>query len=400
MTRSRDPTGAGARSQPVVYWLVMRYRLHASILATALLATACSAAAQTPLLPVRGAADGKIVLMVFADLSSPDGAKAEPVLAAVRQQFPKDVQVVFKHNPAPGKPEALLTHEAAAEAARQGKFWEMYDRLLANQAGQQRDQLIAHATALGLDAGAFAKALDGRTHRAVVERDMAEARALGVEGAYVLFINGRRGAGVPPQNALSGLIQNLLAGGDGSGPAPVPANTFDLTNAPVRGAADAPVSLVLFSDFQCGFCQRVNPTLLEVLEQYAGKVRIVFKHFPIEGHDAAPLAHRAAMAAHEQGKFWEMHDRIFANQRAMTRADLTAHAQALGLDMVKFTAAIDAERFTAILERDKKEAERAGIDGTPTFFVNGTPLVGAQPQAVFAAAIDKALAAGPAASAK
>jgi protein-disulfide isomerase len=274
----------------------------------------------------------------------------------------------------------------------------MHDRLFANQAGQQRDQLVAHATALGLDAAAFAKALDGRAHRTVVERDMAEARALGVDGGYALFINGRRGAGAPPLNALSGLIKNLLAGGDGSGPAPVAASAFDLTNAPVRGAADAPVSLVLFSDFQCGFCQRVNPTLATLLQQYPGKVRIVFKHFPIEGHDAAPLAHRAAMAAHEQGKFWEMHDRIFANQRAMARADLIAHAQALGLDMAKFAAAIDAERFTAILERDRKEGEAIGINGTPTFFVNGTPLVGAQPLQAFAAAVDKALADPPAAA--
>jgi protein-disulfide isomerase len=373
----------------------MRHRLPASILATVLLATACSAAAQTPLLPIRGAVDGKVVLMVFADFASPDGAKAEPVLAAIREQFPKDVQIVFKHNPSPARPEAQLAHEAAVEAARQNKFWEMHDRLWANQSGQQRDQLVAHATALGLDVSAFTKALDGRTHKAMVDRDMAEARALGVDGAYALFINGRRGAGAPPLNALSGLIKNLLAGGDGSGPAPVSPTTFDLTNAPVRGKPDAPVSLVLFSDFQCGFCQRVNPTLTKLLEQYPGKVRLVFKHFPIEGHDAAPLAHRAAMAAHEQGKFWEMHDRIFAHQRTMTRADLVAHAQALGLDMAKFNAAIDAERFTAVLERDKKEGEGAGIDGTPTFFVNGTPLVGALPLPAFTAAVDKALAAAP-----
>ena len=373
----------------------MRHRLPVSILASVLLAAACSAAAQSPMLPVRGAADGSIVLMVFADFASPEGAKAEPVLAAIRAQFPKDVQIVFKHNPPPGRAEAQLAHEAAVEAARQGKFWEMHDRLFASQAGQQRDQLVAHATALGLDAAAFAKALDGRAHKAVVKRDMAEARALGVDGGYALFINGRRGAGAPPLNALSGLIKNLLAGGDGSGPAPVPPSAFDLTNAPVRGAADAPVSLVLFSDFQCGFCQRVNPTLVKLLEQYPGKVRIVFKHFPIEGHDAAPLAHRAAMAAHEQGRFWEMHDRIFANQRAMARADLTAHAQALGLDMAKFTAALDAERFTAILERDKKDGEAIGINGTPTIFVNGTPLAGAQPLEVFTAAVDKALAATP-----
>jgi protein-disulfide isomerase len=186
----------------------------------------------------------------------------------------------------------------------------------------------------------------------------------------------------------------------GGGPAPASASTFDLTGSPVRGAAEAPVTLVMFSDFQCGFCQRVNPTLAQLLEQYKGKVRVVFKHLPIEGHYLAPLAHRAAIAADEQGKFWEMHDRLFADQRAMTRGDLLAHAQALGLDVPRFTATMDAERTGAVVARDEGEAERAGVRGTPTFFVNGTPLLGAQPLEAFAAAVDKALAAPTPAPAK
>ena len=148
-----------------------------------------------------------------------------------------------------------------------------------------------------------------------------------------------------------------------------------------------------FSDFQCGFCFRVNPTLLQLLDRYKGKVRVVFKHSPIEGHDAAPLAHRAAFAAQQQGKFWEMHDRIFANQRAMERESLLAHASALGLDVTRFTADLDSPRAQAVLDRDQAEAAKVGVDGTPTFFVNGTPLIGAQPIEAFAAAIDKALAA-------
>jgi protein-disulfide isomerase len=152
------------------------------------------------------------------------------------------------------------------------------------------------------------------------------------------------------------------------------------------------VTLVMFSDFQCGFCYRVNPTVTQLLEKYPGKVRVAFKHFPIEGHDAAPLAHKAAMAAQEQGKFWEMHDRIFANQRAMTRDDLIGHAKALGLDVPRFTAALDAPAAAALLERNKREGEALGVDGTPTFFVNGTPVVGAQPLQAFSAAVDKALA--------
>jgi protein-disulfide isomerase len=378
----------------VVYWQGMRRGLLASALAVVLIACAAPrpGAAQASQLPARGGADAKVVIMVFADLSSPETAKATGALTTVLRDFPKDVQVLFKHNPAADSAAAELAHEAVVEAARQGKFWEMHDRLLAHQGELKPADLAAHAKALGLDATAFEAALQAHTHRAAVGRDVAEARALGIEGPFVLYINGRRGAGAPPAGALGSLVKNLLAGGDGSGPPPVPANTFDLTGAPIRGAADAPVTLVMFSDFQCGFCLRVNPTVTQLLQRYPGKVRVAFKHFPIEGHDAAPLAHRAAMAAQAQGKFWEMHDRIFANQRAMSRDDLIAHATALGLDVPRFTAALDAPAATALLERNHAEGEALGVDGTPTFFVNGTPLVGAQPLEAFAAAVDKALA--------
>ena len=379
----------------------MRLRLLLSSLAAAVLAAVAfvlpfGVAAQSPAPPILGPADAKIVIMIFADLASPDTAKAAPVLQQVRDQFPADVQFVFKHNPTPGSGPAAAAHEAAVEAGRQGKFWEMVHLIAAQPDRLQPDQLAAHARSLGLDVAAFDQALQARTHRAAVDRDAVEARALGATGTFVLFINGRRGNGVPPIDPLASLIKNLAAGGDGSGPAPVEPTTFDLTGAPVRGDVNAPVTLVEFSDFQCGFCQRVNPTLMQVLAKYPGKVRIVFKHYPIEGHTAAPLAHRAAMAAQEQGKFWEMHDRIFADQRQMTRADLLAHAKALGLDEARFTAALDGEKGLATLARDKAEGDKAGVDGTPTFFVNGKPLVGALPLAAFSAAIDAALAAQPA----
>jgi len=356
-------------------------------------------AAQTPagppagMAPVRGKATASVVLLVFSDLSCTTCAGLEPALKAIRDEFPNDVQIVFKHNPAPDDPKARLAHEAAVEAGRQGKFWEMHDLIAANPAKLESTDLAGYAKTLGLDGAAFTEALRARTHRAVVERDVLEAKAIGAAGTLALFINGRRGNGVPPGPVLSNLIRNLLAGGDGSGPAPVTAGTLDLSGSPIRGAADAPVTLVEFSDFQCGFCFRVNPTLMQLLDRYKGKVRVVFKHSPIEGHTAAPLAHRAAFAAQQQGKFWEMHDRIFANQRAMEREALVAHASALGLDLARFTADLDSPRAQAVLDRDQAEAAKVGVDGTPTFFVNGAPLIGAQPLEAFTAAIDKALAA-------
>ncbi len=343
--------------------------------------------------PVRGAAGARVVIMVLGDFACASCAGLEPALKAVRDEFPNDVQFVFKHNPNPDDERALLAHEAAVEAGRQGKFWEMHDLLAANPGKLDAAQLSGYAQTLKLDAGAFAEALKARTHRAAVTRDVLEAKALGASGTVTLFINGRRGNGVPPPSVLNTLVKNLLAGGDGSGPAPLSPSALDLTGAPVRGAADAPVTIVEFSDFQCGFCFRVNPTLAQLLERYAGKVRLVFKHSPIEGHTAAPLAHRASYAAHQQGKFWEMHDRIFANQRAMDREALLAHAAALGLDRAKFVADLDGPQSKAALDRDQAEAAKVGVDGTPTFFIDGVPLVGAQPVEAFAEAIDKALAA-------
>ncbi|MEO5822895.1 MAG: thioredoxin domain-containing protein [Vicinamibacteraceae bacterium] len=378
----------------------MRHRLLPLLaLATLLVApVACKAAqspAATPLgaAPVRGPVDAKVVILVFSDFACATCAGLEPALKAVRDEFPNDVQFVFKHNPGPEDEKALLAHEAAVEAGRQGKFWEMHDLLAANPAKLESEQLIGYARTLKLDDKAFAEALRARTHRAIVARDVLEAKALGTTGTLTLFINGRRGNGVPPPAVLNTLIKNLIAGGDGSGPAPLAPTALDLTGAPVRGAADAPVTIVEFSDFQCGFCFRANPTLTQLLERYPGKVRLLFKHSPIEGHTAAPLAHRAAFAAQQQGKFWEMHDRIFANQRTMDRETLLAHAGALGLDRAKFTADLDGPQSQAALERDQAEAAKVGVDGTPTFFINGTPLVGALPLEAFTAAVDKALAA-------
>jgi protein-disulfide isomerase len=198
---------------------------------------------------------------------------------------------------------------------------------------------------------------------------------------------------MPPVTSITALIRSLMSGGDGTEPAPAPADAFDLTGAPVRGAPDAAVTIVAFSDLQCSFCARANATVEQALAKYPGRVRWVFKHFPLESHTDAPLAHRAALAAHRQGRFWEMHDAIFAKQRTMKRADLLAHAAALKLDLTRFTADLDSDQFTAVIDRDMKEGAKVGVEGTPTFFVNGFPVVGAQPLERFTAAIDRALTA-------
>ncbi|MFP6655780.1 MAG: thioredoxin domain-containing protein [Myxococcota bacterium] len=161
--------------------------------------------------------------------------------------------------------------------------------------------------------------------------------------------------------------------------------------APVRGGEDAVVTIVEWSDFQCPFCNRVTPTLAKIEEEYGDRVRFVFKHLPLSIHPQAKAAHAAAEAAFRQGKFWEMHDRIFANQRDLAVATLEGHALAIGLDMAKFRKDVQADDVAKRINDDLEQAAKLGVSGTPSFFINGKFLSGAQPFANFKRVIDEAL---------
>lgn len=147
---------------------------------------------------------------------------------------------------------------------------------------------------------------------------------------------------------------------------------IDLAHAPCRGKADAPVVMVILSDFQCPFCGLATE-LVETVEKAAGdRLRVCFKHFPLTTiHPQALLAARAAVAAQLQEKFWTMHDRLFANQQDLERDDLLEHAKAVGLDPERFEQDLDSDAVKNHVERDIQEAVRLRLRGTPTFFING-----------------------------
>ena len=160
----------------------------------------------------------------------------------------------------------------------------------------------------------------------------------------------------------------------------------------VRGPAQAPVTIVEYSDYQCPYCARVNPTLDRVRQTYGDRVKIVFKDFPLPIHPEAPKASEAAYCAGDQGKYWEMHDRLFANQQALQVPALKQHAAALGLDTNAFNQCLDSGKHTARVADNVKSGEKLGISSTPTLYVNGRPVVGAQPFEYFKGVIDEELA--------
>lgn len=170
----------------------------------------------------------------------------------------------------------------------------------------------------------------------------------------------------------------------------------DPGNAPSQGPASAKVVVIEFGDFECPYCDEEEPIVAQMLTDYAGVVRFVFKEFPLTAiHPHAELAAQAALAANAQGMFWPFHDTLYANQSALARADLDGYASTLGLNLTRFDAALDQGSFTAAVAADVAQGRSVGVHETPTFFVNGIAVLGAVPYAQLRSVIDGQLAANP-----
>ncbi|HYO54424.1 thioredoxin domain-containing protein [Archangium sp.] len=172
--------------------------------------------------------------------------------------------------------------------------------------------------------------------------------------------------------------------------APVERKQVAATGA-AKGPENAPITIVEFSDFQCPFCSKAIQTVEDVLKAYPNQVRLVFRHFPLEFHKQAPKASEAALCAHDQGKFWEYHDTLFANQKALEVPALKGYAKQLGLDTAKFDKCLDSGEKASIVSADMADGQKVGVNGTPAFFINGVLLSGAQPFEEFKSVIDSEL---------
>ncbi len=162
---------------------------------------------------------------------------------------------------------------------------------------------------------------------------------------------------------------------------------------PAQGPADAPVTIVEFSDFECPFCGQVVPTLRQIKEHYGDKVRLVFRQFPLTSiHPHSQKAAEAAICALQQGKFWEMHDAMFGDQKALEVPDLKKKAATVGLDTAKFDQCLDSGQSADRIKDDERAGTLVGVSGTPAMFINGRSLSGAQPYDAIAKVIDEELA--------
>ncbi len=161
---------------------------------------------------------------------------------------------------------------------------------------------------------------------------------------------------------------------------------------PFIGPEDAPVTIVEFSDYQCPFCRRYyEQTFSQLTEKYKGQIRYVFKDFPLPMHPQAPKASEAAHCAGDQGKYWEMHGTLFRNQGSLGEEALKKYGQQIGLDTAKYEKCLSSAKYASLVDENMKVARKVGVNGTPTFFINGERLVGAQPMSEFEKRIDAAL---------
>src|SRR5260370_15507714 len=162
--------------------------------------------------------------------------------------------------------------------------------------------------------------------------------------------------------------------------------------ARLRGNPKAPVMIVEFSDYQCPYCHQVEPTVKEVLAKYGDRVSFSYRDFPLTAiHSQAMISAEASRCALEQGKFWEYHDQLFAASK-LEKDDLIEYARNLKLDDKQFGSCLTSEKYKADIEKDEQEGRKAGVNGTPGFFINGVALSGAQPKDAFTRVIDDELA--------
>ena len=380
--------------------------------------------------PSKGPDDALVTIVEFSEFQCPFCARVLPTVKQIEDTYGNDVRIVWRNLPLAfhqnADPAAQLAMEAYAQGGNE-KFWEVHDLLFENQKALSRADLENYAQQAGLDMEKVKKALDEKVHAESIKEDTTLATTMGARGTPNFFVNGRNIRGAVPFASFQTVIDEELAtakklqeqgvtkaqmyatltknGLEKAAPPkpqqrpgqPDPNAVYKVPlqgDEPQKGPDDALVTIVEFSDFECPFCGRVEPTLTAVQEKYGDDVRVVWMNNPLPFHKNAKPAATAALEAYEQKGdkgFWAMHEKLFQNQKALTRENLESFAKEIGLNMKKFKEALESDKYKKTIDQQQALSTKLGARGTPAFFINGRNLRGAQPQASFEALIDEEL---------
>lgn len=380
--------------------------------------------------PTWGARDAPVTLVVFSDFQCPYCSKAAATLEQLRSDYgPEQLRMVWKNVPLAFHDKARGAAEASAGVFALGggaAFWSFHDAAFKDQASLGLEAYKKWAVAADVDAAKLEAGLAAHTWAEKVDKDLAAATAVGASGTPTFFVNGVKLVGAQPLEKVKELIDKEVAKANAAIAAGTPkarvyvemskANAKDappkaderepekedtttvfkvpVGASPTRGSATAPVTIVEFSDYQCPYCARIEPTLKQLGEKYGSKVRFVWKDQPLAFHNRAmPAAVLAREARAQKGDagFWKAHDALFLSRNKLEDPDLTELAKTLGLDNYRIQTALSIGKFKADIGADVALAERLGAQGTPTFYVNGRRMIGAQPIEKFVTLIDEEL---------
>jgi len=372
--------------------------------------------------PVRGPKDALVTLVVFSDFQCPFCKRVEDTLKQVSDTYAQDVRMVWKDNPLPfhprAKPAAALARYAYKQKGDKG-FWDAHDAIFASNPKLEDEDLKGIAEKLGVNWDDVKKAIDSNKFGERFDSSVDLAADLQARGTPHFFINGVRLSGAQPFDAFKKAIDEQLAKAKGivakgvsrakvyeeimkEGKGAPPPEKKDVAapdaSSAAKGGANAKVVIQEFSDFQCPFCKRVEPTVQAIEKEYGNKIKIVWRHMPLPFHKNAPQAAQATQEAFAQkgsAAFWTFHDKLFAaegtDEARTDRANLEKIAQEMGLNMDKFKAALDNNVHKAKIDADAEAGNKAGINGTPAFVINGYYISGAQPESAFKKLINRAL---------
>ena len=371
--------------------------------------------------PSRGPDDALVTIVEFSDFQCPFCSRVNPTLDKILEAYPRDVRVVYRNLPLPMHKDAKTAARAGLAAHAQGKFWEMHDAMFAQQTALTASDLTALAEALGMSRARFKADMNSEKSASAVEADMEVAMKFGARGTPAFFINGRFVSGARPLEQFTAVIEEELVKarafveereGDRRdlyaamsrcwvqeyvAPPPPPVADHErrqlrFGDLPRQGAKKPRVTIVECADFDCPFSKRAAPTVRAILDAYGDTVSVSFAHKPLPMHTLAEPAHRAAVAAQQQGKFWEMHDLLFEHPEKRTEGDFVRFATELGLDVPRFRR--DWANAGATVASQRRTCDRHGVGGVPAFFINGRLMTGAQPFEKFVEVIDEELAGG------
>lgn len=392
-------------------------------------AHAAAAVPVTPADPTWGDALAPVTIVMFSDFECPFCSRVESTLDVLRNKYgPTNLRIVWKDFPLPFHKNAPAAHRAAELVFELGgaeAFWSFHRNAFADRKSLNDASYNRWAGEAGVDVTTFKRRFDAGDGQTQVDADHALGERLGVRGTPAFFVNGKFLTGAQPEGKFAAAIdeqlvrahqliasgtrrsdvynvlsaQNFEAPTVGTKPPPakpairdtttvfrVPVTPFD----PQLGPADALVTVVEFADFQCPFCARANATLKQVRSHYGDKVRIVWKDNPLPFHKKAlPAAKFAREAFLQKGHagFWQAHALFFEDTRAFSEADFPRFAALIGMDLAALGR--NGAQHATFIDGSQQLSSQLGAAGTPSFFINGRSLRGAQPFEKFREIIDQ-----------